>query len=89
MRNQSKVNHDDFVSTRLFIPFNPPCLRSNIVSNIFSAFFLNLLFKAFWLNWIKAYGSGWSLRLTSPPALFDLKDSPDYLTWWTLSAEIK
>jgi hypothetical protein len=47
MRNQSKVNHDDFVSTRLFIPFNPPCLRSNIVSNIFSAFFLNLLFKAF------------------------------------------
>lgn len=38
------------VKTLLLIPLSPPCLRSNMVSNIFSAFFLNLLLRAFWLN---------------------------------------
>lgn len=45
-----KFNQFDLVSTLLLIPFKPPCFLSNIVSNIFSAFFLNLLFNAFELN---------------------------------------
>lgn len=58
------------------------------MSKTFTALLLNLLFRAFELNWIKAIGSGFSLVLTSPPALLDLLASIPSFTICTSDTKI-